>query len=141
MFVNELKEAFSRLVARESHNLLAITRKTGVNNSTLNRLNAKKASFENIPAKTIERLFPRMVVYFFPEDAPRGNVNVSGTIASGHSARAIVAIDSGGRIPPPDVDGSETINLSELEFLILHAEKLTAEEQIKFLRFLKDLER
>jgi hypothetical protein len=77
MFVNELKEAFSRLVARESHNLLAITRKTGVNNSTLNRLNASKASFENIPAKTIERLFPRMVVYFFPEDAPQWNDNLS----------------------------------------------------------------
>ena len=73
MFVNELKEAFLRLVARESHNLLSLTRKTGVNNSTLNRLNASKASFENIPAKTIERLFPRMVVYFFPEDAPQRN--------------------------------------------------------------------
>ena len=75
MFVNELKEAFSRLVARESHNLLSLTRKTGVNNSTLNRLNASKASFENIPAKTIERLFPRMVVYFFPEDAPLENLS------------------------------------------------------------------
>ena len=140
MFVNELKEAFSRLVAREGHNLLAITRKTGVNNSTLNRLNASKASFENIPAKTIERLFPRMVVYFFPEDAPRGDVNVSGTIASGRSARAIVAIDSGERVPR-EVDTSEMINLSELESLILHADHVTADEQVKFLLFLKGIDR
>lgn len=91
MFVNELKEAFSRLVTRESNNLLAITRKTGVNNSTLNRLNASKASFENIPAKTIERLFPRMVVYFFPEDAPQGNENSSGTLGNDETVEELKA--------------------------------------------------
>ena len=135
MFVDELKRAFFRLAQKESNNLLALTRKTGVNNSTLNRLNSHKANFENLPAKTIERLFPRMVVYFFPEDAPRNEGNVSGAIAAGKKTRAVVSIDNLGRIYN---NNDRLVCLDELENKLLHAEDLTAEERVKFLLFLKE---
>ena len=93
MFVDELKIAFARLVSMEEHNLLSISRTSGVNNSTVNRLNSKKADFSNIPALTIQRLFPEMRVYFFRSDWPAG-VTVTGTnsgaIANGTHAKAMV---------------------------------------------------
>ena len=64
-----------------------------MNNSTVNRLNSKKADFSNIPALTIQRLFPEMRVYFFRSDWPAG-VTVTGTnsgaIANGAHAKAMV---------------------------------------------------
>ena len=95
MFVDELKIAFARLVFQEDHNLLSISRKSGVNNSTVNRLNSKKADFSNIPALTIQRLFPEMRVYFFRSDWPDGGgIMVGGSnhapIANGAHAKAMV---------------------------------------------------
>jgi hypothetical protein len=93
MFVDEIKSAFDVLLEQERHNLRAISRKSGVNNSTVNRLNSKKADFSNIPALTIQRLFPEMRVYFFRSDWP-GGVTVtgpnSGAIANGAHAKATV---------------------------------------------------
>ena len=134
MFVDELKEAFQRLLEHENNNLLALTRKTGVNNSTLNRLNSQKANFKNIPAQTIQRLFPKMTVYFFPEDRPRGSVSVNGVnhgaIATGNRSIAVAA----GTVPKKT---ERHIDRNMLELQILESEYLTAEEQKKFLLFLK----
>lgn len=115
MFVDELKSAFFRLVEKERRNLLSITRITGVNNSTLNRLYSNKAQFENIPAKTIERLFPHITVYFFPEDKPLGTM-----------------------VNEKHLEESDFISLTALENRILHSDSLSAEEQVKFLLFLKE---
>jgi len=95
MFVEELKKAFARRLSQEDHNIRALSRKSGVNNSTVNRLNSKKAAFENIPALTIQRLFPEIRVYFFREDRPDGGgVMVAGPnnapIANGTHANASV---------------------------------------------------
>ena len=93
MFVDELKKAFDQRLRQEEHNIRALERKTQVNYSTLNRLNSKKADFSNIPALTIQRLFPEMRVYFFRSDWPAG-VTVTGTnsgaIANGTHAKAMV---------------------------------------------------
>lgn len=93
MFVDELKNAFEQRLRQEEHNIRALERKTQVNYSTLNRLNSKKADFSNIPALTIQRLFPEMRVYFFRSDWPAG-VTVTGTnsgaIATGVNAKASV---------------------------------------------------
>lgn len=136
MFVDELKEAFQRLLEQGNHNLLALTRKTGVNNSTLNRLNSQKADFENIPARTIQRLFPKMTVYFFPEDRPRGSVSVNGVnhgaIATGSRS---IAVATG--TAPVAKRTERHIDRDMLELQILESEYLTAEEQKKFLLFLK----
>ena len=114
MFVDELKSAFARLVSLEEHNLLSISRKSGVNNSTVNRLNSKKADFSNIPALTIQRLFPEMRVYFFRTDYPRdAGIMVTGPntgpIASGVNANATVRI---GQQPDPVADESTKMLLS-----------------------------
>lgn len=114
MFVDELKKAFARLVSMEEHNLLSISRKSGVNNSTVNRLNSKKADFSNIPALTIQRLFPEMRVYFFRSDYPRdAGIMVTGPntgpIASGVNANATVRI---GQQPDPVADESTKMLLS-----------------------------
>ena len=97
MFVDELKKAFDQRLRQEEHNIRALERKTQVNYSTLNRLNSKKADFSNIPALTIQRLFPEMRVYFFRSDWPAG-VTVTGTnsgaIASGNHAKATVRTGS-----------------------------------------------
>ena len=111
MFVDELKIAFARLVSQEDHNLLSISRKSGVNNSTVNRLNSKKADFSNIPALTIQRLFPEMRVYFFRTDWPDGGgIMVGGSnlapIANGAHAKAVSHVSA-----PPGAPADETTRL------------------------------
>lgn len=95
MFVDELKKAFDQRLRQEEHNIRALERKTQVNYSTLNRLNSKKADFSNIPALTIQRLFPEMRVYFFRSDWPDGGgIMVGGSnhapIANGAHAKATI---------------------------------------------------
>lgn len=114
MFVDELKKAFEERLRQEEHNIRALSRKSGVNNSTVNRLNSKKADFSNIPALTIQRLFPEMRVYFFRSDYPRdAGIMVTGPntgpIASGVNANATVRI---GQQPDPVADESTKMLLS-----------------------------
>ena len=95
MFVDELEKAFEYRLQQEGNNIRALSRKSGVNNSTVNRLNSKKADFANLPALTIQRLFPELRVFFFRSDYPAGaGVTVTGTnsgsIANGANARATV---------------------------------------------------
>ena len=111
MFVDELKKAFEERLRQEEHNIRALERKTQVNYSTLNRLNSKKADFSNIPALTIQRLFPEMRVYFFRSDWPdRGGVMVGGSnhapIANGAHAKAVSS-----QVSPPDPVADETTRL------------------------------
>lgn len=147
MFVDELKNAFERLVEKEKNNLLALTRNTGVNNSTVSRLHSRKADFHNLPALTVQRLFPEMKVFFFREDYPAGiGVSVAGSvhapIANGANAKATVRYgknsilnnETSAPIPDPPV---RAIDRDALELKILESDYLTAEEQKKFLIFLK----
>ena len=136
MFVDELKIAFERLVEKEKNNLLALTRNTGVNNSTVNRLHSQKADFGNLPALTIQRLFPKMKVYFFPEDYPEKKIvvegNNSGAIAHGERSFAMVSKENLSKRT-----NERLINQDVLELQILESKYLTTEEQKKFLIFLK----
>lgn len=148
MFVDELKIAFERLLEKERNNLLALTRNTGVNNSTVNRLHSQKANFGNLPALTVQRLFPEMKVFFFREDYPPdcGGVSVNGTnhapIANGAHAKATIRYgrNAMAKTEMPVVISeipARVIDRDALELQILESDYLTAEEQKKFLIFLK----
>ena len=134
MFVDELKMAFARLVSQEDHNLLSISRKSGVNNSTVNRLNSKKADFSNIPALTIQRLFPEMRVYFFRSQWPDGGgVMVGGSnhapIANGAHAKAVSQ-----QAAPPDPVADETTRL-----LLAYWQELPQSKRFEFLMKLAEM--
>ena len=125
MFLDDLKLAFEERLKAENYNIRQLSLKTGVNNSTLNRLNSQKASLENIPVLTMQRLFPDMVVYFFGhKDVAHTN---NGAIANGNYSTAVNTY----------VQPSDTINRSELENQILHADGLTNDERVKFLLLLR----
>lgn len=134
MFVDELKIAFARLVSQQEHNLLSISRKSGVNNSTVNRLNSKKADFSNIPALTIQRLFPEMRVYFFRSDWPdAGGIMVGGSnhapIANGAHAKAVSQ-----QAAPSDPVADETTRL-----LLAYWQDLPQSKRFEFLMKLAEL--
>ncbi len=149
MFVDELKIAFERRLAQEDHNIRSLERKTQVNYSTLNRLHSQKAGFGNLPALTVQRLFPEMKVFFFREDYPSGlGVSVIGAnhapIANGAHAKATVrygknaVVNTETPVPVPvSAAPDRAIDRDALELQILESDYLTAEEQKKFLIFLK----
>lgn len=134
MFVDELKSAFEERLRREEHNLRAISRKSGVNNSTVNRLNSKKADFSNIPALTIQRLFPEMKVYFFRSDWPEGGgVMVAGSnnapIANGTHAKASVRTDA----PPAPWMQDPALSDDSTRILLSYWRELPPSRRFEFL--------
>ncbi len=134
MFVDELKIAFARLVSQEDHNLLSISRKAGVYNSTVNRLNSNYSDFSIIPALTIQRLFPEMRVYFFRSDWPDGGgIMVGGSnhapIANGAHAKAVSS-----QVSPPDPVADETTRL-----LLAYWRDLPQSKRFEFLMKLAEL--
>lgn len=134
MFVDELKKAFEERLRQEEHNIRALSRKSGVNNSTVNRLNSKKADFSNIPALTIQRLFPEMRVYFFRGQWPDGGgVMVGGSnhapIANGAHAKAVSQVSA-----PPGAPADETTRL-----LLAYWRELPPSKRFEFLAKLAEL--
>ncbi|NCB09606.1 MAG: hypothetical protein EOM73_15795 [Bacteroidia bacterium] len=138
MYIDELKAAFYRLIEHEEHNIRSISRLTGVNNSTLNRLNSKKADFENIPAKTVQRLFPEMKVYFFRTDWPDGAVLVHGAnnapIANGSNARASVRYGRNAQVLTGSANSPlETVQDESTRMLLTYWKDLPQSKRFEFL--------
>ena len=133
MFIDELKKAFVEKLVQEDFNIRALARRTGVNNSTLNRLKSKKANFENIPALTIQRLFPDIQVFFFGEKTCGEKILVSGVntapIANGKHAN--ISISSR--------NGSEIIFDESTKILLAYWEDLPQSKRFEFLMKLAEL--
>jgi len=66
--VRKTKEAFFKAVDRVGGKLVRLQEKTGVEYSTINRLNSGKNDFKNIPLRTLIKLFPEMDITFFRDE-------------------------------------------------------------------------
>ena len=105
------KAAYRKLLEREHLNILSLSRSTGVNYATANRLAQPKADFSNIPLSTIERLFPELKVYFFPDEAPSSGA---------------------------DDAAADKIDLRQLRRKLKESNKFSREERLKILDFLDE---
>ena len=66
--IKETKEAFKKAVDRAGGRLVRLQEKTGVDYASINRLNSGKNNFENIPLRTLIKLFPEMEITFFRDE-------------------------------------------------------------------------
>ena len=108
------KAAYRKLLERDHLNILSLSRSTGVNYATANRLAQPKADFSNIPLSTIERLFPELKIYFFRDEYPAA--------ASKGSPRS----------------EADTVDLRNLRRKLKESNKFTQEERLKILDFLDE---
>ena len=146
-FVRCVKQAFLSAVERDHGNLRQLSLKSGVDYSTIHNLKSGKSAFEKMSIQTLEKLAPYMrIVLCSEEDTGGKSVYVCGAnhapIANGTHAKATVRYGKNAVVRtetpvPVPATPDRAIDRDALELQILESDYLTAEEQKKFLIFLK----
>ncbi len=91
-----LKRALERAIDLAG-NMRRLSERTGVNYATINKFYNGQQDIANIPLATMEKLFPAMRIYCFPDEAPeKTHINLGANAGSG-----------GGQFINGDVHGGE----------------------------------
>lgn len=64
-----LKKSLQKAIDRAG-NMRKLAESRGMDYSTINRFNSGDNAIENMPVKTLFKLFPEISIYCFPEDLP-----------------------------------------------------------------------
>lgn len=64
-----LKKSLKKAIDRAG-NMRKLSEERGMDYSTINRFNSGDNAVENMPVKTLVKLFPEVKIYCFPEDVP-----------------------------------------------------------------------
>ena len=64
-----LKKSLQKAIDRAG-NMRKLAEDRGMDYSTINRFNSGENAIENMPIKTLSKLFPEITIYCFPEDIP-----------------------------------------------------------------------